>query len=64
MLLHCSYEIIKESLSNNVDLILFKPFNYNAIINLRNENQGDICRVVKEQSKQFSILFRRINIYT
>lgn len=47
MLLHCSYEIIKESLSNNVDLILFKPFNYNAIINLRNENQGDICRLLK-----------------
>lgn len=47
MLLHCSYEIIKESLSNNVDLILFKPFNYKAMINLRNENQGDICRLLK-----------------
>lgn len=47
MLLHCSYEIIKESVSNNVDLILFKPFNYKAMINLRNENQGDICRLLK-----------------
>lgn len=40
-----------ESLSNNVDLILFKPFKELQCYNLQNENQGDICRGVKEPSK-------------